>query len=48
MWGIDVEVTRWYELHKMHPFKTKLEISEMVLEEDIPSRLGEAHRSKFM
>ena len=48
LWGIDAEVLRWNELRKEYPLLTKLEISEMVLAENIPGELGREHRRKFM
>ena len=47
LWGIDSEIARWYELRKEYTHKSKLEISLMVLQEDIPGRIGKEHRSKF-
>ena len=43
LWGTNTEIARHKELSQRHPSKSPLEISKMVLAEDIPSRLREQH-----
>lgn len=47
LWGTDTEIARWHELRDMEENKDKsdTDISEMVLDEDIPSQLREMHNS---
>lgn len=45
LWGLEEEIKRWEQLYNLpeHATKSKLEISEMVLAEDWPSKLRRQH-----
>ena len=49
LWGIESEIVRWHELRNMdeHLELTNTDISEMVFEEDWPSKLQKLHLEKI-
>ena len=48
LWGMDAEVALWHELWEKHPDKSKLAISKMVLDANLPEKYGREHREKFL
>ena len=49
MWGLDVEIERWAELRALDSNKhlSDTDISELILEEDWPSKMKAKHKANI-